>query len=161
MRVGPIGWLYEGLEETLAEAARSSIVTHDHPEGVKGAQSVAGAIWMARNGKSKREIKDFVTDRYGYNLDRELSIIRPTYEYDVTCQGSVPEAIIAFLEADSFEDAIRNAISIGGDSDTIACVTGSIAEAFYPIPQNIREETLKYLPPEFLEIIEEFEGERR
>jgi ADP-ribosylglycohydrolase len=138
MRVSPVGWFCDTLDAVLAEAKKSAEVTHNHPEGIKGAQAVAVAVYLARTGKTKKEIKQFIVDRFGYNLDRTLDGIRPTYGFDESCQGTVPEAIIAFLESTDFENAIRLAVSIGGDSDTIACITGGIAEAFYKtIPEYI------------------------
>ena len=157
MRVSPVGWYYDDVKDVMLEAKKSAEVTHNHPEGIKGAQSVAAAIQMARTGKSKDEIKNFISNNFGYNLDRKIDDIRPTYKFDETCQGSVPEAIIAFLESSDFESAIRLAISIGGDSDTIACITGGIAEAFYKeIPEYIVENVLAMLPNEFIKIIQDF-----
>jgi ADP-ribosylglycohydrolase len=157
MRVSPIGWFYNSIDETLLEAKKSAEVTHNHPEGIKGAQATAAAIFLARTGKSKDDIKNFIIDRFGYNLSRKIDDIRPGYEFDVSCQGSVPEAIIAFLESTDFENAIRLAVSLGGDSDTIACITGGIAEAFYRnIPDKIMNTVLKILPRELISIIEEF-----
>ncbi|MDR0401103.1 MAG: ADP-ribosylglycohydrolase family protein, partial [Treponema sp.] len=157
MRVSPVGWYGNGIEEVMVEAQKSAEVTHNHPEGIKGAQSTAAAIYLARTGKSKDEIRKFIMDTFQYNLDREIDDIRPDYEFDVSCQGSVPEAIIAFLESTDFENAVRLAISIGGDSDTIACITGGIAEAYYQkIPDNIIENVLNILPKELVEIIEDF-----
>lgn len=157
MRVSPVGWYCNSLDDVMAEAQKSAEVTHNHPEGIKGAQSTAAAIYMARTGKSKDEIKQFIIDTFGYNLDRKIDNIRPSYEFDVSCQGSVPEAIIAFLESTDFENAIRLAISIGGDSDTIACITGGIAEAYYQkTPDNIIENVLGILPQELLKIVEDF-----
>lgn len=157
MRVSPIGWYGNSIEAVMTEAQKSAEVTHNHPEGIKGAQSTAVAIYMARTGKSKDEIKRFIMDTFQYDLDRKIDNIRPDYEFDVSCQGSVPEAIIAFLESTDFENAIRIAISIGGDSDTIACITGGIAEAYYQkIPDNIIENILKILPEELVKIIEDF-----
>ena len=127
-RVSPVGWFYNTLEETLAEARRSAEVTHNHPEGIKGAQSVASAIFLARNGKSKQEIKEYIEATFGYDLNRATALIRPDYVFDVSCMGSVPEAIICFLESNDYVHAIQVAISIGGDTDTIACITGGIAE---------------------------------
>ena len=141
----------------MDEAKKSAEVTHNHPEGIKGAQSVAVAIYMARTGKSKEEIKQFITNTFQYDLERKIDDIRPGYDFDITCQGSVPEAIIAFLESTDFENAIRLAISIGGDSDTIACIAGGIAEAYYKtVPNHIIENILKRLPDEFVDIIENF-----
>ena len=157
MRVSPIGWYGNTIEEVMAEAKKSAEVTHNHPEGIKGAQSTAVAIFMARMGKDKSEIKRYITDTFKYDLERKIDDIRPHYEFDVSCQGSVPEAIIAFLESTDFENAIKLAISIGGDSDTIACITGGIAEAYYQvIPEDIAENILKILPNELIKIIEGF-----
>ncbi len=157
MRVSAVGFAFDTLEEVLAEAEKSAAVTHNHPEGVKGAQATALAIFLARQGESKSVIKEQIETRFGYNLGRKLDEIRPVYDYDVTCQGSVPEAIIAFLESENFEDAIRKAISIGGDSDTIACITGGIAEAYYKdIPENIIREAVKRLDKELLNVIDRF-----
>ena len=145
MRVSPIAWAYDCLSEVLKQAEASAAVTHDHPEGIKGAQAIAGAILKARMGASKEEIKSFATS-FGYDLDFTLDAIREEYQFYATCQQSVPQAVVAFLESTDFEDAIRNAISIGGDSDTIACITGSIAEAFYDgVPEAIAEETFSFL----------------
>jgi ADP-ribosylglycohydrolase len=157
MRVSPVGWYGNSLDEVMAEAKKSAEVTHNHPEGIKGAQSTAAAVYMARTGKTKDEIKKFLTDTFHYDLDRKLDDIRPGYKFDVSCQGSVPEAIIAFLESTDFENAVRLAVSIGGDSDTIACITGGIAEAYYgAIPGHIIEKVLRILPEELLKIVEDF-----
>lgn len=157
MRVSPVGWAFDTLEQTIEEAKNSAKVTHNHPEGIKGAQATASAIYFARNGKSKDEIKKYIVDTFGYNLDRTIDEIRPIYDFDVSCQGSVPEAIIAFLESSDYENAIRLAISIGGDSDTIGCITGGIAEAFYgQIPDNILMKVLEILPKEFIALTEAF-----
>ena len=133
MRVSPIGFALDDLDSVLNEAKRSAEVTHNHPEGIKGAQATAAAIFLARTEKDKKRIKSYIETTIGYDLNFSLDQIRPNYQlqFDVSCQGSVPQAIVAFLESTNFEDAIRNAISIGGDSDTIACITGSIAQAFY------------------------------
>ena len=140
MRVSPVGWFFDDLETVLAEARRSAEVTHSHPEGIKGAQAVAAAIFLARQKVEKAFICRYIERAFGYNLGRRLDDIRPGYGFDVTCQGSVPEAIIAFQESTGFEDAVRNAVSLGGDSDTIACIAGSIAEAFYGgVPPEIAE----------------------
>jgi ADP-ribosylglycohydrolase len=157
MRVSPVGFALNTVEEVLDEAERSATVTHDHPEGIKGAQATALAVYLARQGVTKQDIRQEITDRFDYDLSRTLKEIRPVYRFDVSCQGSVPEAIIAFLESSDFEDAIRKAISIGGDSDTIACITGGIAEAFYGgVQQKISKKGRTYLPDEFLDIIDEF-----
>ena len=151
MRVSPIGWYCDTIEDTLAEAKKSAEVTHNHPEGIKGAQAVAAAVYLARTGKSKAEIKTFIADTFGYDLDRTTGEIRPGYTFDVSCQGSAPEAIIAFLESVDFENAVRLAVSLGGDSDTIACITGGIAEAFYQtIPDYIAEMSSIILGPDLM-----------
>ena len=151
MRVSPIGWYYDRIDDVLIEAKRSAEVTHNHPEGIKGAQAVASAVFFARIGKSKNEIKQYIMKQFGYNLNRTIKEIRPVYEFDVSCQGSVPEAIIAFLESKDYEHAIRLAISIGGDSDTIACIAGGIAEAFYKtIPYHIMEMVVIILGPDLM-----------
>ena len=134
MRVSAAGWLYDSMERTREVARATANVTHNHPEGIKGAEATAGAIYMARSGSSKEEIKEYIEREFHYNLDRTLDEIRPGYHMDETCQRTVPEAIIAFLESKDFEDAIRNAVSLGGDTDTLGAITGSIAEAFYGIP---------------------------
>ena len=133
MRVSAVGWLYDSLERTREVARATANVTHNHPEGIKGAEATASAIYMARNESSKEEIKECIEREFHYNLDRTLDEIRPGYHMDETCQRTVPEAIIAFLESKDFEDAIRNAVSLGGDTDTLGAITGSIAEAFYGI----------------------------
>ena len=134
MRVSAAGWLYDSMERTREVARATANVTHNHPEGIKGAEATASAIYMARNGSSKEEIKEYIEGEFHYNLDRTLDEIRPEYHMDETCQRTVPEAIIAFLESKDFEDAVRNAVSLGGDTDTLGAITGSIAEAFYGIP---------------------------
>jgi ADP-ribosylglycohydrolase len=157
MRVSPVGFAFNTVDEVLEEAKRSAEVTHNHPEGIKGAQATALAILLARQGAPQAEIRAEIAGRFGYDLDRTVDEIRPGYTFDVSCQGSVPEAIIAFLESTDFEDAIRKAISLGGDSDTIACITGGIAEAYYGgIPDAIAEQALGYLPEEFIGVIEAF-----
>lgn len=131
MRVSPVGFAYPDLETVLQEAQRSAAVTHNHPEGIKGAQATAACIFLARQKRSQTEIQTYVESTFGYDLSQPLERLRPTYTFDVSCQGSVPAAIRAFLESTSFEDAVRNAVSLGGDSDTQACITGAIAHAFY------------------------------
>ena len=159
MRVSPVGFAFDSVDEILSEARKSAEVTHDHPEGVKGAQATALAIYLARIGANKGEIKGEIHKRFAYDLSRKLDEIRPTYSYDVSCQGTVPEAIIAFLESESFEDAIRNAVSLGGDSDTLACITGGIAQAFYKkIPGKIKTAVYARLPLEFIQIIDQFQS---
>ena len=159
MRVSPVGFAFEGVRAVVREATRSAEVTHNHPEGVTGAQAAALAVLLARRGQSKAAIKETIAMRFGYNLDRTLAEIRPTYSFDVTCQGTVPEAIIAFLEADSFEGAVRNAVSLGGDSDTLACIAGGIAEAFYGgVPGDIEEEALSKLTPDLCAVVAAFKA---
>lgn len=157
MRVSPIAWFYDTLDQVLVEAFHSAEVTHNHPEGIKGAQAVAGAIYLARTGASKPEIRDFVEKRFGYDLSLTIDQIRPTYGFKVTCQESVPQAIIAFLEAEDYEDAVRNAVSLGGDSDTLACMAGSIAEAFFGgVPEGIKVEVFRLLSVPLAEVTHNF-----
>lgn len=145
MRVSPVAWFHADLGQVLAEARRSAAVTHNHPEGIKGAQATATAIFLARQGEEKEQIRRAIEERFGYNLQRTPDEIRPGYSFDVSCQGSVPEAICCFLHSTDFEDAIRTAVSIGGDSDTIACISGSIAEPLYGIPPALTEWALNQL----------------
>jgi type I restriction enzyme M protein len=154
MRVSPVSWYAKSLTEAEKLAKATAEVTHNHPEGIKGAVSVAGAIYLARTGKSMAEIKEYVS-RF-YKIDFTLDEIRPTYGFYETCQDSVPQAFDAFFESVSFEDAIRNAISIGGDSDTIAAITGSVAEAFYGISDNLKETAVSYLDERLLKIYVDF-----
>ena len=159
MRVSSIGWLCNTLEDVLSEAKRTAEVTHNHSEGIKGAQAIASAIFLARNDTPKKDIKEFIAEMFNYDLNRTLNDIRPAYKFDVSCQGSVPEAIIAFLESENFEDCIRKAISIGGDSDTIAAMAGGIAEAYYKnIPPEISSTVFTIITKdtEFLPILEQF-----
>jgi ADP-ribosylglycohydrolase len=157
MRVSPVGWYCNSIEEIMLEAQKSAEVTHNHSEGIKGAQATAIAIYMARIGKNKDEIKKFIMETFQYDLERRIEDIRPDYKFDESCQGSVPEAIISFLESTDFENAIRLAISLGGDSDTIACITGGIAEAYYQmIPDYIIKNILKILPNDLVKIVEDF-----
>jgi ADP-ribosylglycohydrolase len=138
MRISPVGFAFQTLDEVLSNAESFTAVTHNHPEGIRGAQSVAAAIFLARTGSSKEEIKAYVENTFGYDLAPTCDEIRPTYRFNESCQGTVPQAFAAFLESSTFEDAIRNAISLGGDSDTLACITGGIAEAFYGgVPESI------------------------
>lgn len=137
MKVSPVAWYFDDLQTVEKFAAITAGVSHNHPEGIKGAQSTAAAIFLARTGKSKDDIRSYITIRYGYDLSRKLDDIRPVYKFDTSCAGSVPEAIIAFLESDDFEDAIRNAVSLGGDADTLACIAGAIAEGFYGVPEEL------------------------
>ena len=158
MRASAVGFSFNDIETVMEVAKQSAKVTHNHPEGIKGAQATATAIFLARQGKSKQAIKDYITQSFDYNLDFTLDEIRPTYKFDVTCQGSVPQAIVAFLESSDFESAIRLAISIGGDSDTIACITGGIASAYYKqIPTEIMDFVVDKLPSEYIEIMNKFD----
>lgn len=157
MRISPIAWACNSIEEVLKEAKKSAEVTHNHPEGIKGAQAIALAIFMARNNASKLDIEKEVIKRFEYDLSRNLDEIRLENEFNETCQGSVPEAITAFLDSNSYEDTIRSAISIGGDSDTIACMAGGIAEAFYGgINQNFIKFAKAHLDKDMLSVITEF-----
>jgi len=159
MRVSPVGFAFDTEQEVLREAQRSAECTHDHPEGIKGAQAVALAVFLARQGAEKALIRREIASRFAYDLDRTVAQIRPGYEFDVSCQGSVPEAIIAFLEADSFEHSLRLAVSLGGDSDTQACIAGAIAQAWYgEMPEELVEEVRRRLPRDLLEIVDEFCG---
>ena len=157
MRVSPVGWAFDTLEETLKHAAESAAVTHDHPEGIKGAQAVAACIFLARKGESKANIQEYIEKNFRYNLHRTCNKIRPNYRFDVTCQGSVPESIIAFLESTDFESAVRLAVSLGGDADTMGAIAGSIAEAFYGgVPENIRQECIRRMPADLLSVLHRF-----
>lgn len=157
MRVSPCGWVASSLEEAEELAKQSAEVTHNHPEGIKGAQAVAAAIYLARTGHSKQYIKNYIENTYKYNLNRTVqSIIDRGYGFDVSCQGSVPESIIAFLDADDFESTVRNAIMLGGDADTQAAIAGSIAEAFYGIPDEYKEIVEQKLDEKLLSILKHF-----
>ena len=158
MRVSPCAWVANSLEEAQKLAEMSAIVTHDHPEGVKGALSTCDAIYLARTGAGKDEIKCHIEETYGYDLSRNLDDIRRVYDFDISCAGSVPESIIAFLEADDFEDTVRNAISLGGDADTQAAIAGSIASAYWDVPFDMYEKSLDYLDETLLAVYTEFEG---
>ena len=157
MRVSPIGFAFGTLEVVLEEAKKSAEPSHNHPEGIKGAQAVASAIFLARTGSGKAEIKEYVEGAFGYNLDTSIDEIRPRYRFDATCPGSVPQAITAFLESEGYEDAVRKAISLGGDSDTIACIAGGIAEAYYGgIPDHIKDLAMARLDSRIREIVTRF-----
>ena len=157
MRVSSVGWLYDTLEETLKMARYTAEVTHNHIEGIKGAKATAAAIFLSRNGYSKEEIKDYIVKEFNYDLNRTCDEIRPNYHHVESCQETVPEAIISFLEGESFEDVIRNAISLGGDADTLTCIAGSIAEAYYGIPKELKEECLNRIDDDIKEVLIEFE----
>lgn len=158
MRVSPVGWFATSMEECLRLAQESAEVTHNHPEGIKGAQATAIAIYMAKTGKTKEDIKKYITETFGYNLERKYADIKPDYSFDVTCQGSVPESIICFLESTDYESAIRLAVSMGGDADTMGAITGGIAVAFYKeIPNKIAGPCLDILPDDIYDIVEKFQ----
>ena len=156
MRVSAAGWLYDSLEKTRVVAKATANVTHNHPEGIKGAEATASAIFMARNGSSKEEIKKYIENEFHYDLNRTLDEIRPSFHMDETCQKTVPEAIIAFLEARDFEDAIRNAVSLGGDTDTLGAITGSIAEAYFGIPEALISECRNRINKDMRDIVDAF-----
>jgi ADP-ribosylglycohydrolase len=157
MRAGPIGWYFDTLEETVYEAKKSAELTHNHKEGIKGAQAVAAAVFLARNDKSKMEIKEHIEKEYGYKLSENIIKLRQRYTFDSSCKGTVPPAIMAFLASNDFEHAIQTAISLGGDSDTLACITGSISEAFYKnIPTPIIDFVNLKIPDDMGSIISEY-----
>ncbi len=157
MRVSPVAWAARDLDECIAMSHAVTEVTHNHPEGIKGAEAIAAAAFLALHGSSKDEIRSHIETAYGYDLSFTLDSIRPGYRFDVSCMGTVPPAIVAFLESTDFEDAIRNAVSIGGDSDTLAACTGAIAEAFYGVPEKMRDIALTYLDERLYGIWADFE----
>lgn len=158
MRVSPVGWAFDTRERVLAEAAASAAFSHDHSEGIKGAQATALAIWLARHGAGKAEIREDIETTFGYDLQRTVDQIRPYYLFEVSCQGSVPEAIICFLDSTSWEDAVRNAVSLGGDADTQACIAGGIAEAFYgPVGEAVVREVKERLTPDLWAVAQRVE----
>jgi ADP-ribosyl-[dinitrogen reductase] hydrolase len=157
MRVSPVGFAYDSVDDVLHQAKRTAEVTHNHPEGIKGAQATALAIYLARIGESKDTIRKGITNRFSYDLSRSVDEIRPNYSFDITCQGSVPESIVAFLDSDNWENAVKKSISLGGDADTMACITGGIAQAYYKkIPEHIAEAVRNKLPRDLREILDEF-----
>ena len=157
MRVSPVGFAFDSRTDVLAEAEKTAAVTHNHPEGIKGAQATALAIFLARQGFDKIAIRKQISLRFDYHLNYTLAEIRPNYSFDVSCQGSVPQSIMAFLESNDFEDAVRLAISLGGDSDTMGCIAGGIAQAYYgKIPTGIIEQVKQRLPEAFLRIVDQF-----
>lgn len=157
MRVCPVGWAYNSIEEVLAEAKRSAEVTHNHPEGVRGAQAVALSVYLARRGAEKIEIRQEITSRFGYDLTRTADEVRSVYSFDASCQGSVPESIICFLDSDDFESSIRLAISLGGDADTMACIAGGISEAYYGgVPESVELSVRELLASDLLEVVDRF-----
>ncbi len=156
MRVSAAGWLYDTMEETRKYARLTAEVTHNHPEGIKGAEAAASAIYMARNGASKEDIRNYIIQEFGYDLSRTCDEIRPAYHHVETCQETVPEAITAFLEGEDFEDVIRTAVSLGGDCDTLTCIAGGMAEAFYGVPDADRCECRARLPEDMLVVLDRF-----
>lgn len=157
MRISPVGWAFQTLEDVLQKAEEYSVLTHSHPEGVKGAQATAATVFLARSGAAKEEIRRYVADHFSYDLSRSCDDIRPDYSFDVSCQGTVPQAVTAFVESHDFESAIRLAISLGGDSDTLACITGGMAEAFYGgVPETIAARTIAFLDDELRRVTLEF-----
>ena len=153
MRVSSVGWVYDNITRTREVARYTAEVTHNHPEGIKGAQAAASAIFLARTAHTKQEIKEYIVREFRYDVSRSCDEIRPGYFHVETCQGTVPEAITAFLEGNSFEDVIRTAVSLGGDSDTLTCIAGAMAEAYYGIPKEIIEECRRRLSDDFVEVI--------
>lgn len=158
MRVSSAGWLFDDLETVRKMARFSAEVTHNHPEGIKGAEAVASAIFLARTGSTKAEIKAYIEDNFHYDLSRTCDEIRPAYHHVETCQETVPEAITAFLEGNSFEDVIRTAVSLGGDCDTLTCIAGSMAEAFYGVPEELKQESRTRLPDQLCEVLTRFDA---
>ena len=156
MRVSPVGWAYETMFETRLAAQATSIVTHDHLEGIKGAECTASVIYLARKNYSKEAIKDYVIKEFGYDLSKTVDELRPLHIHDESCQDSLPKALASFFEGESYEDTVRNAVSLGGDTDTVAAIAGSMAEAMYGIPENIQLQGMQYLPKDLLHIIVEF-----
>ena len=156
MRVSSAGWLFDSLDETRKYARLSAEVTHNHPEGIKGAEATASAIFMARKGSSTKEIREYIINEFDYDLSRTCDEIRPDYEHVESCQETVPEAITAFLEGNDFEDVIRTAVSLGGDCDTLTCIAGGIAEAFYGVPDHLKQECRKRLREDMLNVLDRF-----
>ena len=157
MRVSSVAWLFDDLGLVRLMARLSAEVTHNHPEGIKGAEATASAIFLARTGNSKDEIKTYIENHFGYDLSRTCDEIRPDYHHVESCQETVPEAITAFLEGESFEDVIRTAVSLGGDCDTLTCIAGGIAEGFYGVPEDLKQECRNRLPKELLDVLNKFE----
>jgi ADP-ribosylglycohydrolase len=158
MRVSPVGFAFGKLDQVLDWSRRCAAVTHNHPEGIRGAQATAAAVFHARRGLERNEIRRLLESEFHYDLSTPLDEIRMTYEFDETCPGTVPQALRAFLESTGYEDAIRNAISLGGDADTLACITGSVAEAYYGIPKEIAQQGTERLDPRLVEILDRFRG---
>ena len=157
MRISAVPYFAKDIEQLKELTYKVTAVTHNHPEGLKGAEAVAMCVWFAKHGKSKEFIKEYIEKNY-YKLDFDYDELVKTYKFDETCQGSVPQAIFAFLISDSYEDSIRTAISMGGDADTMACISGAIAEAYYGLPKEIEKEMYRFLSPELKEVVEEFKN---
>ena len=157
MRVSAAGWLYDDMDTVLRMAKLSAEVTHDHPEGIKGAQSIAAAIFLARTGSTKAQIKSYITENFGYDLSRTCDEIRPGYYHVESCQETVPEAITAFLEGENFEDVIRTAVSLGGDCDTLTAIAASVAEAYYGVPEELKWECRSRLPEDLGAVLDHFD----
>jgi ADP-ribosylglycohydrolase len=160
MRVAAVAWLYHDLDTVRQMARLSAEITHNHPEGIKGAEATAAAIFLGRTGHNKVEIKAYIENEFCYDLGRTCEEIRPTYHHVESCQETVPEAITAFLEGDSFVDVIRTAVSLGGDCDTLTCIAGSIAEGFYGVPESLKQECRNRLTKELRAILDRFENLR-
>ena len=158
MRVSSVGWLFGDLETVRRMARLSAEVTHNHPEGIKGTEATAAAIFLARTGSTKAEIRAYIEENFRYDLSRTCDEIRPDYYHVESCQETVPEAITAFLEGESFEDVIRTAVSLGGDCDTLTCIAGSMAEAFYGVPEELKAECRNRLPDDLLEVLQQFDA---
>ena len=156
MRVSSVAWLFDDLDMVRRMARLSAVVTHDHPEGIKGAEATASAIFLARTGHTKAEIKVYIESQFGYDLSRTCDEIRPGYFHVESCQETVPEAITAFLEGESFEDVIRTAVSLGGDCDTLTCIAGSIAEGFYGVPEELKQACIDHLPDDLIIVFTKF-----
>ena len=161
MRVSSVGWLYDTLEETRHAAKLSAEVTHNHPEGIKGAEAIASAIFLARTGTKKAEIKEYIISEFGYDLSRTCDEIRPGYKHIESCQQTVPEAVTAFMEGTDFEDVIRTAVSLGGDCDTLTDIAAAMAEAYYGVPETLITECRNRLPKDMLDVIDHFETFRK
>lgn len=161
MRVSPVGWFYDDLETVLQQAAATALPTHNHPEGVKAARAVAGAVCLARQGQDKDALRAFLETRIGYDMQRSIAEIRPWYGFDVSSAGSVPEALLAFLEAEDFEDTVRTAVSLGGDSDTQACIAGAVAEAAFGLPPEVEREVRVRLDPPLLAVVDAWQERLR
>lgn len=156
MRVSAAGWLYDTVERTREVARTTANVSHNHPEGIKGAECTAAVIFLARNGSSKEDIKEYVVKEFGYDISKSVDEIRPFHRHDESCMDSLPKALVSFFEGDSYEDIVRNAVSLGGDTDTIAAIAGSMAEGMYGVPEDLKEECLSFIPEEMADVISDF-----